>query len=96
MVLINSMLGGVLALVVVLVVGGPLAAACALGMLPELAFALLGHGRTLVALGRPGEARPAHARARAILGDLQAGLALREVDTMLETMDARPAEAAGT
>ena len=32
MVLINSMLGGVLALVVVLVVGGPLAAACVVGL----------------------------------------------------------------
>ncbi len=65
----------------------------ALQLLPDLAYVLLGHGRTLLALGRPEEARPTLQRARGIFVDLQAAPALREVDAALNSMDARPARA---
>jgi hypothetical protein len=55
------------------------------GMLAELAYALLGHGRSLSALGRPQDARPSLDRARTIFADLGAAPALREVDAALAT-----------
>ena len=62
-----------------------------LGIVPELAFALLGEGRTLLALGRPEDARPALDRARAIFGDLGAEPALQEIDAAIRALDALPA-----
>ena len=60
------------------------------GVIPELAFALLGHGRTLVALARRGG--PASARAGpAIFADLRAAPALREIDAAMRSLDASSA-----
>ena len=61
-----------------------------LGIIPELAYALLGHGRTLLALGRPEDARPALDRARTIFGTSgRAGP--REIDAAILALDALPA-----
>ncbi len=57
-------------------------------MVPELAFALLGHGRTLLALGRSEEASASLERARAIFTDLKAAPALREIDAVMPPMQA--------
>jgi tetratricopeptide (TPR) repeat protein len=54
------------------------------GVVPEQAFALLGQGRSLVALGRATEARPILARARGIFARLEAAPALAEVDALLK------------
>ena len=54
----------------------------------ELAFALLGHGRTLLAMGRPEEASASLERARAIFTDLRAKPALREIDAVMPPMQA--------
>ncbi len=55
----------------------------AVGVIPEIAFGLLGQGRTLLAMGRAEEARPILERARAIFADLRAEPVLREIETML-------------
>jgi tetratricopeptide (TPR) repeat protein len=54
------------------------------GVIPELAFALLGHGRTLLALGRPDGARASLERSKAIFADLEAGPTVRETEALLE------------
>jgi ATP/maltotriose-dependent transcriptional regulator MalT len=54
------------------------------GVIPEQAFALLGHGRSLVALGRPAQARPVLHQAREIFQNLQAAPALAETDELLQ------------
>jgi class 3 adenylate cyclase/tetratricopeptide (TPR) repeat protein len=54
-----------------------------LGIVPELAFALLGEGRTLAALGRTGEARPILTEARSIFGELRAAPSIAAVDALL-------------
>jgi hypothetical protein len=55
----------------------------AFGNVPELAFALLGQGRTLMALGRPDEARPVLERSRAIFELLHAAPSLAVIQTLL-------------
>jgi tetratricopeptide (TPR) repeat protein len=65
----------------------------AMGVIPELAFALLGQGRSLVALGRAEEARAVLERAEAIFTDLRAEPALLEIRAAVVAMDARPARA---
>ena len=55
-------------------------------VIPELAFALLGQGRTLTALGRPEEAWPAIERARATFADLRAEPVLRAIDTTVRSV----------
>ena len=55
----------------------------ALEVIPELAFALLGHGRTLEFLGRDEEARRRLGRARELFVGLQAAPALRELDRVM-------------
>ena len=54
------------------------------GVVPEQAFALLGQGRSLTALGRTAEARPVLQQAREIFQTLQAAPALAETDTLLQ------------
>jgi hypothetical protein len=54
------------------------------GVVAEQAFALLGRGRCLLGLSRPGEASPPLHEARAILERLGAAPALAEVDGLLE------------
>jgi class 3 adenylate cyclase/tetratricopeptide (TPR) repeat protein len=54
------------------------------GVIPEQAFALLGQGRCLTALGRAAEATHALQRAREIFDALRAAPALAETDTLLE------------
>ena len=61
------------------------------GVVPELAFALLGHGRTLVALARREDARLSLERAQAIFADLRAAPALRDVDAAMRSLDASSA-----
>ena len=59
-------------------------------VVPELAFALLGHGRSLLAIGRRG--CPTVARAgRTIFKDLRAAPALEEIDAAILALDALPA-----
>jgi hypothetical protein len=59
-----------------------------LGILPELGFALLGQGRTQLALGRPAEARAALERAKGIFVGLKAAPTLSEIDAAFLSMDA--------
>jgi class 3 adenylate cyclase/tetratricopeptide (TPR) repeat protein len=54
------------------------------GVVPEQAFALLGHGRCLVGLARPTEAEPVLQRAREIFERLQAAPAIAEADALLQ------------
>ena len=56
----------------------------AFGVVPEQAFALLGQGRSLTALGRTAEARPVLQQAREIFQTLQAAPALAETDALLQ------------
>ena len=56
----------------------------AFGVVPEHAFALLGQGRCLVALGRTGDAVPVLQQAREIFRQLQAAPALAETDRLLQ------------
>ncbi len=56
----------------------------AFGVVPEQAFALLGQGRTLTALGRTNEATPVLRQAREIFQTLQAAPALAETDQLLQ------------
>ena len=58
------------------------------GVVPERAFALLGQGRCLLALGRPGEARGPLGEARAIFARLGAAPALGETDALLASVGA--------
>jgi class 3 adenylate cyclase/tetratricopeptide (TPR) repeat protein len=53
------------------------------GVVPELAFALLGHGRSLVKAGRPDVAGPSLARARDIFTSLRAGPNLAEIESLV-------------
>ena len=53
------------------------------GVVPEHAFALLGSGRCLLAMGRDAQARPVLTQARALLEHLQAAPALAEIDNLL-------------
>ena len=57
------------------------------GVVPEQAFALLGEGRCLTALGQPTEATHALKQAREIFDALRAAPALAEIDTLLEQAD---------
>ena len=52
--------------------------------MPEQAFALLGHGRCLVALGHMTEAAQPLSQARDIFQELQAAPALAETDALLQ------------
>ena len=52
------------------------------GVVPELAFALLGHGRALLKAGRPDAAGPSLARARDIFTTLRAGPSLAEIESL--------------
>jgi hypothetical protein len=61
----------------------------AFGVVPEQAFALLGQGRCLVAIGRTGDAAPVLLRAREIFQALQAAPALAETDALLRQATAR-------
>ncbi len=54
------------------------------GVVPELAFALLGRGRCLLGLSRPTEATLILRQAREILSRLGAAPALAEADSLLE------------
>ena len=56
----------------------------AFGVVPEQAFALLGHGRTLIALHRTSEAKQVLQQAREIFQVLQAAPALAETDQLLQ------------
>ncbi len=53
------------------------------GVVPEQAFALLGHGRCLLGLSRPTEAAPVLQHAREIFERLGATPALAETDALL-------------
>ena len=53
-------------------------------MIPEQAFALLGHGRCLLALGRDADATQTLLQARDIFQELQATPALAETDGLLQ------------
>ena len=54
-------------------------------VIADLAYALLGHGRSQLALGRPQDARPSLDRARKLFEGLRAAPALREVDAAITT-----------
>jgi hypothetical protein len=54
------------------------------GVVPERAFALLGHGRCVIGLSRMTEARPVLQHARSIFARLQAAPALAETDQLLQ------------
>ncbi len=56
------------------------------GMITEQAFALLGEGRCLLALGQPDEAAPVLRQARGIFERLGAAPALAEIDALLATI----------
>ncbi len=56
----------------------------AFGQIPEQAFAHLGHGRCLLALGRNADATPPLLQARDIFQKLQATPALAETDALLQ------------
>ncbi|HET6174570.1 MAG TPA: AAA family ATPase [Gaiellales bacterium] len=58
------------------------------GVAPEHAFALLGQGRCLTALGQPAEATGVLRRARNIFEALEAAPALAETDGLLRQLDA--------
>ena len=58
------------------------------GVVPEHAFALLGRGRCLVSLGRPGEAAPVLGQARGLFHALGATPGIAETDALLETATA--------
>jgi tetratricopeptide (TPR) repeat protein len=58
------------------------------GMVPERAFALLGLGRSLVALGRPADAVGALTEARTIFADLGMAPALAETDALIAKVSA--------
>jgi hypothetical protein len=53
------------------------------GVVPEYAFALLGHGRCLISLGQPHEPAPVLHQARALFDQLGATPALAETDDLL-------------
>ena len=53
------------------------------GVVPEHAFALLGHGRCLINLGHPHDAAPILQHARELFTRLRAAPALAETDTLL-------------
>jgi tetratricopeptide (TPR) repeat protein len=53
------------------------------GVVPEHAFALLGQGRCLIALGQPTEATHVLQQAREIFAALEAAPALAEADTLI-------------
>jgi class 3 adenylate cyclase/tetratricopeptide (TPR) repeat protein len=55
------------------------------GVIPEQAFALLGQGRCLTALGHPSEATHALQQAREIFDALKAGPALAETDALIQS-----------
>jgi class 3 adenylate cyclase/tetratricopeptide (TPR) repeat protein len=54
-----------------------------LGVIPEGGFALLGHGRCLIALGNHADARPVLSRARSVFARIGATPALAQIDTLL-------------
>jgi tetratricopeptide (TPR) repeat protein len=54
------------------------------GVIPEHAYALQGHGRTLINLGHPSEATPILQHARDLFTRLGAQSALAETDTLLQ------------
>ena len=54
------------------------------GVVPEHAYALLGHGRCLVSLGRPSEAEPVLRRARELFHTLGATPGIAETDALLQ------------
>ena len=54
------------------------------GVIPEHAYALLGHGRCLINLGQPQEAAPILHQAHALFDHLGAAPALAETDTLLQ------------
>jgi hypothetical protein len=54
------------------------------GVIPEHAYALQGHARCLITLGRPNEAAPILHQARALFDQLGAAPALAETDTLLQ------------
>jgi len=54
------------------------------GVVPERAFALLGHSRCLLELGRPSEAAPVLREAREIFERLAAAPSLAETDALLQ------------
>jgi hypothetical protein len=56
----------------------------AFGVVPEHAYALLGQGRCLLALGRTSEATAALTQARQISHSLKAAPAVEEIDTLLQ------------
>ena len=58
------------------------------GVIPELAFALLGQGRSLLAIGRVGDGRGALERAASIFIDLRAAPALLEIDALMPSLNA--------
>jgi class 3 adenylate cyclase/tetratricopeptide (TPR) repeat protein len=61
------------------------------GVLPEQAFALLGQGRSLLALHRPSEARPVLREAREIFERLGAAPALAETDALIQKLSSHVA-----
>ncbi|MET0937960.1 MAG: AAA family ATPase [Gaiellaceae bacterium] len=63
----------------------------AFSVVPEQAFALLGQGRSLTALGRTAEASPVLQQAREIFQNLQAAPAIAETDELLQQASARSA-----
>jgi hypothetical protein len=62
-----------------------------MGMVAELGYAHLGRGRSLLALGRPLDARASLDQARGIFAGLQAAPALREIEAVLATVRDRTA-----
>jgi hypothetical protein len=54
------------------------------GVVPEQAFALLGRGRSLLALAQPSDADPVLRQTRQILDRLGAAPALTETDALLQ------------
>jgi class 3 adenylate cyclase/tetratricopeptide (TPR) repeat protein len=55
-----------------------------LGVIPEHAHALVGHGRCLITLGQPHQAAPILHQARELFNQLGAAPALAETDTLLQ------------
>jgi tetratricopeptide (TPR) repeat protein len=60
----------------------------AFSVVPEQAFALLGQGRSLIALGRTAEASPVLQQACEIFQNLQAAPAIAETDELLQQASA--------
>jgi predicted Zn-dependent protease len=58
------------------------------GVVPEQAYALLGYGRCLVRLGRPGDATPILRQARVLFGALDAQPAVAVTDALLKDVTA--------